>query len=89
MALGAAPRGVARLVLREGAVMSALGIVSGLVLAWASGRFLNALLYEVSPANAGVFVSAVAVVVAVMLTATWIRARGAARTDPAVVLRGE
>lgn len=89
LALGAAPGGVARLVLREGALMSALGIGSGLVLAWVSARFLSALLYQVSPANVGVFVSGAVVIVGVMLAATWVPARRAARTDPAVVLRGE
>ena len=89
MALGAAPRGVASLVLREGALMASVGIVAGLSLAWASGRFLSALLYQVSPANITVFVGAVVVIVAVTLIATLIPARRAARTDPALVLRGE
>jgi predicted permease len=89
LALGAAPRGLARLVLREGAVMASMGIVSGLAIAWASARFLRALLYQVSPANATVFVGAVLVTIAVTLIATLIPARRASLTDPAVVLRGE
>ena len=58
-------------------------------LAWASGRFLSALLYQVSPANITVFVGAVVMIVAVTLIATLIPARRAARTDPTLVLRGE
>jgi len=89
LALGAAPRGVARLVLREGAMIAAFGITAGLIVALMSARFLRALLYEVSPANAAVFGGAVVVIVAVTLLATLVPARRAALTDPAVVLRGE
>jgi ABC-type antimicrobial peptide transport system permease subunit len=77
------------LVLREGAVLASLGIGSGLVIAWASARFLSALLYQVSPGNAAVFAGAVLVIVVVTLVATLVPARRAAQTDPAVVLRGE
>jgi ABC-type antimicrobial peptide transport system permease subunit len=89
MALGAAPQGVARLVLREGAMMALLGIGAGLVVAFAGARLLSALLYQVSPANVTVFAGAVLAIGVVTLVATLIPARRAARTDPAVVLRGE
>jgi predicted permease len=89
LALGAAPRGVARLVLREGALIAAFGIAAGLVIAWAGGRLLTALLYRVSPASVAEFAGGVAVIVFVIALATLIPARRASRTDPAVVLRGE
>jgi putative ABC transport system permease protein len=89
LALGAAPRGVARLVLRDGALMASRGIIIGLAIAWASGRFLSALLYQVNPANPAIFVAAVLVIVGITLIATLIPARRASLTDPAVVLRGE
>ena len=89
LALGADPRGVARLVLQEGAVIAAFGIAAGLVIAWAGGRLLTALLYRVSPASVAEFAGGVAVIAVVMVLATLVPARRASRTDPAVVLRGE
>ena len=89
LALGAAPQGVARLVLREGAVIASFGIAVGLIVAWAGGRLLGALLYRVSPASAAEFVGGAAVIAVVIVVATLIPARRASRTDPAVVLRGE
>jgi predicted permease len=89
LALGAAPQGLARLVLREGTVVAAFGIAAGLVIALAAGRLLTALLYRVSPASVTEFVAGVAVITIVMVLATLFPARRASRTDPAVVLRGE
>ncbi len=89
LALGAAPRGVARLVLREGAVIAAFGIGAGLVIAWAGGRLLTALLYHVSPGSAVEYAGGVAVIAVVVVLATLVPARRASRTDPAVILRGE
>ena len=89
LALGAAPQGVARLVLREGAVIAALGITAGVVIAWGAGRLLSALLYRVSPGSIVEFAAGIAVIAAVTILATFVPARRASRTDPAVVLRGE
>jgi putative ABC transport system permease protein len=89
LALGAAPRAVARLVVREGALMASVGITTGLIIAWMSARFLRALLYQMSPVNGAVFAGAVVVIVAVTLLATLVPARRAFLSDPAVVLRGE
>jgi ABC-type antimicrobial peptide transport system permease subunit len=89
LALGAAPGGVARLVLREGALIAAFGIAAGLVIAWAGGRLLGALLYRVSPGSVAEFAAGVAVIAVVIAVATSVPARRASRTDPAVVLRGE
>ena len=52
-------------------------------------RFLRALLYEVEPTSVVEFGSATALLVVVTLCATLLPARRAARTHPAVVLRGE
>jgi predicted permease len=89
LALGAAPRGVARLVLREGAMIGGFGVAAGLVIAWAGGRLLTALLYRVSPGSVAEFAGGVATIAVVITVATLIPARRASRTDPAVVLRGE
>jgi ABC-type antimicrobial peptide transport system permease subunit len=89
IALGAAPRGVARLVLREGAVIAAFGITGGLAIAWAAGRLLIAFLYQVSSGSVVEFVLGVALIAIVTGLATLLPARRAARTDPASIMRGD
>jgi len=67
----------------------AIGTASGLVGALGATRFLRALLYEVEPTSVAEFAIATALLVLVTLCATLLPARRAARTHPAVVLRGE
>jgi len=89
IALGAAPRGVAQLVLREGAVIAAFGITGGLAIAWAAGRLLIAFLYQVSSGSVVEFIVGVALITIVTGLATLVPARRAARTDPAAIMRGD
>jgi len=89
LALGAAPSRVGSMVLGDGLKIVAIGIVVGLVAALGATRFLRALLYEVEPTSIAEFGSATALLVAVTVCATLLPARKAARTHPAVVLRGE
>jgi predicted permease len=89
LALGAAPTRVGGMVLGDGLRLVAIGTVAGLVAALGTTRFLRALLYEVEPTSVAEFVGATALLVAVTLCATLLPARRAARTHPAVVLRGE
>ena len=89
LALGAAPKRVGGMVLGDGLKLVAIGTFAGLVASLVATRFLRALLYEVEPTSVGEFVLATALLVAVTLLATLLPARRAARTHPAVVLRGE
>lgn len=89
LALGAAPGGVARIVFGDGLRIVSIGTIAGLVAAIGTTRFLRALLYQVRPTDIGEFASATALLVVVTLCATIIPAWQAARTHPAVVLRGE
>jgi putative ABC transport system permease protein len=89
LALGDTAAGVRRLVLRDGLALASAGIVAGVVLALVGGRFLRSLLYEVSPTSPRELTAAVLLLVAVTLLAALAPALRAARTDPAVVLRGE
>ena len=89
LALGAEPARVGGLVLGDGLKLVAIGTFVGLVAALGATRFLRALLYEVEPTSVGEFASATALLLAVTLCATLLPARRAARTHPAVVLRGE
>jgi putative ABC transport system permease protein len=89
LALGAAPTRVGGMVLGDGLRLVVAGIIAGLVAALAGTRFLRALLYEVEPTSVAEFGVATALLLLVTLIATLLPARRAARTHPAVVLRGE
>lgn len=89
LALGAAPARVGGMVFGDGLRIVAIGTASGLVAALGTTRFLRALLYEVRPTSLTEFGSAAALLVLVTLGATLLPARRAARTHPAVALRGE
>jgi ABC-type antimicrobial peptide transport system permease subunit len=89
MALGADSRNVRRLVLGQGARLALVGIGLGLVGAFATTRVLTSLLYGTSPGDPFALAAAILTLAAVTLVASWIPARRAAGTDPAVVLRTE
>ena len=89
LALGAAPARVGRMVLRDGLRVVGIGVVAGLIAALGTTRFLRALLYGVEPTSVAEFGGAAILLVVVTLLATLLPARRAARTHPAVVLRGE
>jgi predicted permease len=89
MALGARPADVLRLVLGEGLRMTAAGIVTGLIGAFAISRVLNAMLYGVSATNLSVYIVATASVLIITLAATFIPARRATLVDPTSTLRAE
>lgn len=89
MALGARSRDVIRLIVRQGAVQIAVGVVVGLGLAVLLARFLRVLLFEVSPTDPLIFASIVGVLAGTGFLATWIPARRASRVDPMVAFRCE
>ena len=86
MALGSSASDVFRLVMRDGARMTLLGIVAGLAGTAGMARLMAGLLYGVRPTDPAI-VGGVAVLLAtVALVATWLPARRAARVNPAAVL---
>jgi ABC-type antimicrobial peptide transport system permease subunit len=87
LALGSAPAGVVRLVVWETSRRVGVGIVLGVVLSFASGRFIGSLLYGVTPTNPLVVGAAAAVLAFVGAAAAWLPAYRASLTDPAMVLR--
>jgi predicted permease len=89
LALGAAPSRVGGMVLGDGLRLVGIGTFVGLVAAFGATRLLRALLYEVTPTSVAEFGIATVLLVVVTVFATLLPARRAARTHPAVVLRGE
>ena len=89
MALGAQRQTVQWMILREGSIMLASGVLIGLLLAIATGKLLSGILYEVSAIDPLAFTLAPLVLAAATLLATWLPARRATRIDPMVALRTE
>ena len=89
MALGARPDGILKLIVGRSALLTLLAIILGGAGAFALTRFLQALLFGVGVWDPATLVAVVFVMVVVALAATAVPAWRAARTDPAVALRGE
>jgi ABC-type antimicrobial peptide transport system permease subunit len=89
MALGAVPRDVRRLLLREGLVLGGIGIAIGLVGALALTRLLRNLLFETSPYDPATLAAVAGGILAVVFLATLIPANRAAAVQPTVALRHE
>jgi ABC-type antimicrobial peptide transport system permease subunit len=89
MALGARPQGVQWMIVREGAVMLASGVVIGLLLAVGTGQLLAGMLYQVGALDPIAFSIAPLILGAATLLATWLPARRATRISPMTALRTE
>ena len=89
MALGAAPGDVRRMVARDGAVLTAVGIGAGLAGARALAAWLASTLYEVNAGDLATFAAVAALLAAVALIACYVPARRAADADPTIALRAE
>jgi putative ABC transport system permease protein len=89
VAVGAAPGAVARTVLREGFVLTAVGLAIGLPAAFVLARTLGSLMFGVSPADPFTFAATTAFFLVIGLAAGAVPALRAARVDPVVALRAE
>src|SRR5262249_25098716 len=89
LALGARRRSLLWLVIRQGMIRTLAGVVAGLVGALASMRLLAGLLFGVNAQDFATLSVASSVLTVVALLASYVPARTATRTDPAVTLRAE
>jgi putative ABC transport system permease protein len=89
LALGATRADVLRLMLARSALLTAIGIATGLAGAIALSEVLAAQLYEVSPRDPLTLAGTAALLTIVALLAAWIPARRATALDPAVTLRAD
>jgi ABC-type antimicrobial peptide transport system permease subunit len=88
-ALGSSTRGLVALVTRDGLALVAAGIVLGLVGGAGVTRFMEFMLYGVSPLDAATWTAAAVVMILAGTLATIIPARRATRVDPTVAMRAE
>ena len=85
----AGERQLARAVLGEGLRAVVLGLAVGTLVTLAAARWVEPLLYEVSPRDPLTYATVIAVLLLVALLAGLAPARRAARVDPSVALRSE
>ena len=89
LALGAQPRQVRGMVVRESTWITLAGITAGVVAAVGCTRLIRSMLFGIGPNDPTTLAAGVAVLLAVALAATWVPARRAASVQPMEALRHE
>jgi ABC-type antimicrobial peptide transport system permease subunit len=89
MALGASAHAVRYLVLRETIGLAGLGILTGIPIALAGSRLIEAFLYGLTPADPIIISTSAIFLLSMALVAGYLPSRRASRLDPVVVLRNE
>lgn len=89
MALGAVPRAIQSMILREGLTTAAFGIGVGLLLGLGLNRLLGSVLHGVRPFDPLVFLCAAGAFFAAATLASWIPAHRATKVSPLTALRTE
>ncbi len=87
MALGAQPRAILKLVVGRGLVLVSTGAVIGILASFGLTRFIENMLFGVTPTDPLTFTAIVLLLGLVALLACLIPAQRAMRVDPIVVLR--
>jgi len=89
MALGAQRGTVLGMLVRQGAVQLAIGVLLGLPFAFGVSRLLGGVLYDVQPGDPAVFAAVVGTLSFVAMVACLVPGQRAARIDPVAALRHE
>jgi hypothetical protein len=89
LALGAQPRGLLNMVVRQGMVQIVVGLALGVAGAFAFGQVLTDMLFEVNSSDPATFVAVIVVLAVAGLIAVLIPARRAIAIDPATALRSD
>ena len=89
MALGADTGDVVTLILRQGAVLTVLGLAGGLLVAPWLTRYFQGMLFEISRFDPWTFIAVAVVLAGVCVLASYLPVRRATRVDPVVALRAE
>ena len=89
MALGAEASDIARMTLREGFRLAALGVLAGVPLSYGAGRLLESLLAGVKPSDLATFGAAAGLAVLMTLAGSLLPTLRAVRVDPLTAIRTE
>jgi putative ABC transport system permease protein len=89
LALGAQKGDVLRLLIKNGMLLTLIGVALGVLIASQVTRLMTALLFEVTPTDTTTFVAVSALFVLVAFIASYVPARRATKVDPLVALRYE
>jgi putative ABC transport system permease protein len=89
MAIGAHASQVRWMVLRNGGMLAAGGIIAGVAIAILLTRFMAGMLYGVTPLDPLTYIAAAGVLLLAALAATWVPAWRASAVDPVVALRND
>jgi len=89
LALGADPARVGRMVFADGMRLAVVGIVPGVLAAYAAARGMSALLFGVAPSDPATFATAAGVTLVTVFVGTLVPAWRAVRLTPMSVLRAE
>jgi predicted permease len=89
MALGGAPAGVARMIVRQGMTLALLGLVPGVAGAFLAARAMRALLFGVPPTDPATLLISVGLVLFMTLAGSFLPALRAVRVNPMLALRTE
>jgi len=89
MALGAQRSQIVYLIMRQGFLLAAVGVVPGMFIAYAAGRAMQSLLAGVEPADTITFIGAGALCLVMTLVGSLVPTLRAARVDPATAFRAD
>lgn len=89
LAIGADRSQVLVMILRQGLILSVVGIAVGLGAAFLLSRLMQSLLYQVRPSDPVTFVAVPVILLAVALVASYVPALRATRVSPLIALRSQ
>jgi len=88
-AIGASPKEVVALILREALALTLPGLIAGVALSLAFASVMKSFVYQLSPADPLSILSAAVFLIALTFLSAWLPARRAAAVDPPMALRAE
>lgn len=89
MVLGAQRQALTAMFVRQGLLLTGIGVAIGLAGAFVTMRLMSSLLFNVSPKDPGTYIITSAVVVAIAWLACYLPSRRAAAVNPVNALRAE
>lgn len=89
VALGAQRDSLTRMFVRQGLMLTGVGVICGVSVAFGTMRLMRSLLYHVSPADPWTYTAATGAILGIAWLATYVPSRRAAVVDPVQALRAE